>query len=88
MEGRPDYVPRNWKSGRFDHWAAARPQRVVGFFLVLGLVIAGLATWAITDPGDYFSSMRGYMIFLLVPLYLIQAGIYVPRAIRASRRRD
>jgi hypothetical protein len=87
MEERPDYVPPAWTGGKLNNWAAARPQRVFGFFVLLGLLVAGLVVWAAANPHDFFAHPRNYVALLTVPLFLWQAAIYVPRTLRAMRGR-
>ena len=86
MDERPDYVPPSWSGGRLNTWVMARPQRVLGFFLLMGLVVAGLVVWALSDPHDFFRRPPGWVALVAVPAYLWQAAIYVPRTIRAIRR--
>jgi hypothetical protein len=86
-EQRPDYVPPTWSRGRLNDWAASRPQRVVGFFVLTLLLAAVLVVWAASDPDGFFSHPRGFVAVIAVPVLVVQAAIYIPRALRASRRR-
>jgi hypothetical protein len=69
-----------------NRWAAARPQRVLGFFSLMLLVALALIAWAAADPDWWFSRPRGFVAAAAVVVFLVQAAIYVPRALRAMRR--
>jgi|tagenome__1003787_1003787.scaffolds.fasta_scaffold18739089_1 hypothetical protein len=73
------------RAGPLNRWAAARPQRVLGFFAVMLLLALGLIVWAAADPHWWFSRPRGFVAAAAVVAFLVQAAIYVPRALRASR---
>jgi uncharacterized membrane protein YtjA (UPF0391 family) len=42
--------------------------------------------WAIIDPHYFFSGLKGYVALAAVVLFLVQAVVYVPRAVLAARR--
>ena len=86
MAGRPNYVPSTW-SGRysFNRWLAERPQRVLGWFVGATLFAFGLIAWAVTDPHGYFDGALAIPGLIGAGLLVVQAIVYIPRALRAMR---
>jgi hypothetical protein len=79
---RPDYVPSTWTQGPLDRWLQKHPRRVVGWFIVAPTVIVLLAT-ALLISGSWM----GWLVAVAAAALLLQAFVYLPCALKASRKR-
>ena len=82
MSPRPDYVPSAWTQGPINRWIQKDPRRVVAWFIAAPTVIVLLA--AILLVGG---SWLGWVAAVTAVPLLLQAFVYVPRALKASRWR-
>jgi Flp pilus assembly protein TadB len=78
---RPDYVPRTWTQGRMNRAFQADPRRVVAWFIVVPALAVLLAAGLLAT-----GSWLGLVPAIAAVALLGQAAVYLPRALRASRR--
>jgi Flp pilus assembly protein TadB len=78
---RPGYVPRTWTQGRMNRAFQADPRRVVAWFIVVPALAVVLAVVLLAT-----GSRLGVIPAIAAIALLWQSAVYLPRALRASRR--
>lgn len=82
MRDSPSYVPATWYSrSPVLKWLAKKPSRVVAYFCISPVVPLGILAYS-AATGDTLWLVLGTIGSLLLA---IEAAVYLPRALRASR---
>ena len=80
-------MPKAWTGGSLNRWIAASPRRMLAFWLFMLSFACAIIAWAITQPDSYFGSAYAISGLVGAALFLIQTIRYLPRIVRAIRRR-
>jgi hypothetical protein len=83
---RPDHVPRTWTQGRMNRAFQDDPRRVVAWFIVAPALVVLLAVGLLAVGLLATGSWLGLVAAVAAVPLLWQAAVYLPRALRASRR--